>query len=128
MRETKYRAWDIQRKIMILWEDIKRGFLLEELFDSEFFIVMQYINLEDKIKKEIYEGDVFEEDVFEEEGMHPSRYVVAFNKDRVGYFPFAKGDGCGCCEGEVLYDSTYGSVIGNIYENPELVEDINENE
>lgn len=121
MRETKYRAWDIERKIMILWEDIKRGFLLEELFDSEFFIVMQYINLKDETEKEIYESDVFI-------GWRKEKYVVDFNKERAGYFPFAKGDGCGCCDGEVEYDSTNGKVIGNIYENPELAEDINENE
>lgn len=32
-----------------------------------------------------------------------------------------EGDGFGCCETATLYDSTCHTVIGNIYDNPELL-------
>lgn len=78
----------------------------------------QYTGLKDKNGVEIYEGDIV--------NCYDRNFIVEFRKERGGFFPFACGDGCGCCEDEVI--SSYGletsaKVIGNIYDNPELLKE-----
>lgn len=75
----------------------------------------QYTGLKDKNNVEIYNGDIVK-------GWRNEIYTVAFVEKRGGYYPFAQGDGCGCCDDEVEYDSTECEVLGNRYENPELLE------
>lgn len=75
----------------------------------------QYTGLKDKNNVEIYNGDIVK-------GWRNEIYTVAFVEKRGGYYPFAQGDGCGCCDYEVEYDSTECEVLGNRYENPELLE------
>ena len=50
--------------------------------------------------------------------------IVRYEPLRGGFFPFACGDGCGCCDDEVVYNSKDVKIIGNIYDNPELVKEI----
>jgi uncharacterized phage protein (TIGR01671 family) len=80
--------------------------------DDKDIVFMQYTGLKDKNGKEIYEGDIYN---------LGEKYVVQFNEDRAGFFPFAKDDGCGCCSDKTVYDSDAGEILGNIYENPELI-------
>ena len=76
----------------------------------------QYTGLTDKNGKKIFEGDV----VNCEWGCHEIRRFVTMDEDRRGWYPFACGDGCGCCEEEV-YVPECCEVIGNIHDNPELL-------
>lgn len=101
-------------------EIVNKGFAWKYFAEVTF---IRYIGLKDGNNSKIFEGDIFEED-----DRRKTKHIVTFNKERGGFYPFAHGDGCGCCEYEVVYDSTEGKVIGNIYENPELAEDINKNE
>lgn len=80
--------------------------------------VGQYIRMKDRNGKLIFEGDIIQDGNCEF-----NKYVVEYSSERGGYIPFAHGDGCGCCETETLYDSTCHEVVGNIYDNPELLEE-----
>jgi len=121
MREIKFRAWDKKtKKFMLPWPE---GFYLFgettcfDLMGQQFekgedrllryndLEIMQYTGLKDKNGKEIFEGDIIE-------GMH-NFGPGGFSKRR-GIVEW-KGDG---------YSMNYWEdfeVIGNIYENPELV-------
>ena len=78
----------------------------------------QYTGLTDKNGTKIFEGDIIQDGNCEY-----NKYVVEYSPERGGYLPFAHGDGCGCCETATLYDSTCHKVIGNIYDNPELMKE-----
>lgn len=77
--------------------------------------VGRYTCLTDKNGKRIFEGDIVIDVNYEF-----NKYVVIFSNERCGFFPFAKGDGCGCCEINTLAIK-FAEVIGNIHDNPELL-------
>lgn len=93
-------------------------------YDSDRFTLMQSTGLKDKNGKEIYEGDVLKgrfmfTDVDGESSIHTS----------VGVVRWAENSGRWVVDGEVfrgedLKDWNVGElcIIGNIYENPELME------
>lgn len=76
----------------------------------------QFTGLIDSNGRKIFEGDVIQDG-----NVEYNKYVVEYSTERGGFLPFAHGDGCGCCETATLYDSTCHTVIGNIYDNPELI-------
>ncbi|MBO5384522.1 MAG: hypothetical protein J6A30_09505 [Ruminococcus sp.] len=78
--------------------------------------VGQYTGLNDSNGRKIFEGDVIQDG-----NCDYNKYVVEYSTERGGFLPFAHGDGCGCCEINTLHDSTCHTVIGNIYDNPELI-------
>ena len=128
MREIKFRAWVKEKKaifevILIDYVTKKVTYLLERvghllsIRDAKFYDVelMQYTGLKDKNNKEIYEGDI----LFESFG--EKYYKVIFEN---GSF---KAEVEGDFE-EYSFDlidvvAQGYEVVGNIYENPELMEE-----
>lgn len=132
MREIKFRAWDDGKKEWLLgyempnlggfslfgemmlfeeWARVLNEYLLGIPNKFKDLKVMQYTGLKDKNGKEIYEGDIVRSEVWAGEA-----YSVSFNR---GGFCFGNGDK------NYLHDAKYlesFEVIGNIYENPELLD------
>ena len=101
--------------------------------------IVRFTGLIDRNDRQIFEGDIVELilkrhdwDVVGEKlivtEVPSDRYIVEFSKGRGGWYPFANGDGCGCCEEHTIAPSDEGRVsvrvIGNIYDNPELLETV----
>lgn len=80
--------------------------------NDDHFILMQYTGLKDKNGKEIYEGDVVRthNDMASEQ--------VYWNNE---YAQFSKGRVIDGVFSNIHEDISYCEVIGNIYENPDLL-------
>jgi hypothetical protein len=112
-REIKFRAWDKTTNTGMLSCDWK--WLGERADHISDYILMQYTGLKDKNGKEIYEGDVISL------GKHP--YEVGWGEDGFeSYYGYTGVVLRGAYEEST--DSTSATkweIIGNIYENPELL-------
>jgi hypothetical protein len=96
MREIKFRAWDGKRMDYGGCDCVLRS--------APEAKVMQYTSLKDRNGKEIYEGDIIKVDD------HAGLFTI---HDLSFVYTFEYGDGLVgfTCE-----------IIGNIYENPELIQ------
>ena len=121
-REIKFRAWDYDNKKMVYQSDNGDEYAwdigyekiyitkLEEELPQPTIKLMQYTGLKDKNGKEIYEGDVVQEG------------------NRLWQVGFKDGCFVGVDFKNATWDELinigYGNieVIGNIYENPKLLE------
>lgn len=123
MREIKFRAWDRARQIMadvtyINFEANIVGYAYRDgstVISSEQVELMQYTGLHDKNGREIYEGDILDIGLLDQDGK-PVVAPVSYEAYLAGYVLDNRGYGIwqrlgGDCE-----------VVGNIFENPELLE------
>ena len=118
----KYRAWDSWRKRMSVVDRIyidTEGVRLYDDFgeywrDFRDVKLMQSTGIKDKNDKEIFEGDIVKmsKDVYSE----PTYYEVVRHYGGA-YRLESKQHGC-----ELWLRHTDCEVVGNIYENPELLE------
>ncbi len=136
-REIKFRAWDIERKKMaynvqyeydtiggVEFEDgtepgencfadylkYAKAFPYDKTAPNR-YIVEQYTGLHDKNGREIYEGDIVT-------GYY-GRVEVAYNEEDAGFYPFSRPS-YGGYEYE-CYNVEDSEVVGNIHQNPELL-------
>lgn len=129
MREIKFRAWVKDRKaifevVLINYVTKKVTYLLERvghllsIRDAKFNDVelMQYTGLKDKNNKEIYEGDI----LFESFGER--YYKVVFENG--GFRAEFKGDFDEHSFDLIDVVAQGCEIVGNIYENPELMEEV----
>jgi uncharacterized phage protein (TIGR01671 family) len=115
MREIKFRAWDKGRMIEpmgLLMRDAPQW--LDKL--SSEAILMQFTGLHDKNGKEIWEGDIVKFETLD----------AINNQTLVGAIKYSEhGTRFGVeieHRGLLQFYPNYTEVIGNIYENPELIE------
>ena len=117
MREIKFRAWDKDNKEMLYeldnkgyHEDLMKPF--DNLDTKSYYEIMQFTGLFDKNGKEIYEGDIIE--------YKNVLFVVEWEKEFCQFkLSFIEKEGFL----DLGYKTRELKIIGNIYENPELVED-----
>lgn len=106
MRKIKFRAWNPRSKVMRLWKSLKfetLDFLDHQQMLGGQYKLMQYTGLKDKNGKEIYGGDI----VCGENAFGNKFTVDLENYGVMGHLQeFSTKD----------YE-----IIGNIYENPELL-------
>jgi uncharacterized phage protein (TIGR01671 family) len=142
-REIKFRAWDNIRKEMIPFDAV--SYLVE--FDgtiweiegddlrerTSMLTLMQYTGLKDKNGIEIYEGDIIKWGHIKGGEENPIRVaVVKINPDLqfeiIGERKFFMGQDKIFRYGNFIYTDTekWIEIIGNIYENPELLNTENE--
>lgn len=120
MREIKFRAWDKkQNKMFGIIEDLRwfgDGGECQQQFPH--FELMQYTGLKDKNGKEIYEGDVVRWGSLGEEGT--GEYYI--NEVSYGFGPEEEKIGTYYLKNtEMFLHNGENEIIGNIYENPELL-------
>jgi len=131
MRDIKFRCWDTENKEMLEVQELDyedsyngqpmiRTTMYSDYFDTEDMILMQYVGLKDKNGKEIYEGDIvkfrFKDDREEfSDLIGYIEYQTTFTAFRIM-----------SNQGSFKIDITeikFIEVIGNIYKNPELLEE-----
>lgn len=119
MREIKFRAWDKKHKEMLLgnspslwlsfYGKVVQGF--DEYGESDDWsnkvILMQFTGLKDKNGKEIYGGDITKHEYLDKQYLEE----VTWSNNRMGWVGIDNS-----------YINSY-EVIGNIYENPELLKE-----
>lgn len=123
VREIKFRIWDKSKNKMrscmaLSWEHFGKGNVLNsiasgDVINSDYVIkiadavVMQYTGKKDKNKKEIYSGD-----------------ILKFIDNGEEYISVVKWCDNGCCfetNNFLPSEWNYAQIIGNIYENSELI-------
>ena len=126
MREIKFRAWDELDKKMSFWtlNDLIINFGYSELTEKPNVLndeFMQYTGLKDKNGKEIYEGDIIQFKRNNEEFRR--KEIQWINHYGQWNFPNLNNNESNYKKDitpKDILDSSW-EVIGNIYENPELL-------
>ncbi|MCL9690493.1 hypothetical protein AXF06_06455 [Staphylococcus aureus] len=122
----KFKAWNKDKKVMSIIDEIdfNSGYILISTGYKSFdeVKVLQYTGLKDKNNTEIYDGDIaefkyphdkrFKEIVIITHSAEKACFVIKMIRDTVQEFELYRG-----------VANSYLKVIGNKFENPELLEE-----
>ena len=126
--EIRFRAWHNQKKVMVEWGFMDR---LNDLYDalrcnhydvpSKTYNIMQYTGLKDSRGIEIYEGDIlhFAKGLRNDACGSPLPIAtdMTVEWDNYGWSPFIHEG----YSGGIMFDEKNCEVIGNIYENKDML-------
>ena len=129
-REIKFRAWNTIHNRMLQWGNLNNQHNTLNCLSYEHLKVMQYTGLKDKNDKEIYEGDIVKIIRFARYNselktvLKTSTCEVVFDKLQYLFHDTYKDDFIyKFADIEYSYNGVKDiEVIGNIYENKELLE------
>ena len=119
MRQIKFRGWDRVNKKMLAPQEFQRSHYglntqtdrvelsFRGMENAEHFELMMFTGLLDKSGKEIYEGDICKQK------------PISCDEEKIGEVSIRPTQGV--CIGAYPYFVTPCEVIGNIYENKDLL-------
>jgi hypothetical protein len=112
MREIKFRAWDICGQEMLHNKDVIFN-ELSPMQPNEYFIFEQYTEAKTIEGKEVYDGDIL---ASEDGSLEP--HAVYFDAEGGFWAIDSQVDLASIVNDEILQ----ARIVGNIHENPELLE------
>jgi uncharacterized phage protein (TIGR01671 family) len=110
MNKIKFRQWDALNRKMTELKNLKLPW--EQMRDG--IHIMQFTGLLDHHRKEIYEGDIMKYENYKGEVYFEDVNWCLIEDSCVD---------CGLASGFYIKQPSGGEVVGNIYENPELLND-----
>lgn len=131
MREIKCRAWDKRNKQFVHFELFKgANNHTPKIYDgSDCEDWQQFTGLKDKNEKEIWEGDILSFDIMTPVGLMEGIGAMYWNMKRAQFGVEIKTELKSMPKEMEMRESEMGRprIIGNIYENPELLKKQNGN-
>ena len=124
MRKIKLRVWDKENKKWLSQEEIKGLWHIDDLynqlgFTDSYYPVSEFTGLFDKNGKEIFEGDVLNWD-------NECTILIKWSDGLAGFYYdmlTQKNENIVCFDIRFYRSDESAEVIGNVFENPELLED-----
>ena len=115
MRTIKFRFYKNNK--LVGEQELKPNGIIDMAYEWDH--ACQFTGLLDRLGKEIYEGDILTD--------HNRKYICSWKKEEAAFVIYGedkyKNTTIGHRAGSAKWVQRHFEVIGNIYENPELLED-----